>query len=456
VNPQDTDLERRVTELQAQIERLNVTLQEWRQSDRQSDDSLKPTEARIAKLTQDCAEMLDHWTLASLRHARVVGEMEVRLGEWNVRDLKEKIEAEWETFRQTMQQPLDLVQQHADHLRETSIAAASSALTGMERVEGRLAVIERDLSRQMGQLVREVRTAMDEMRSNRSAPGGQPWPLDSVARLHDELRGIPNEGNAAVMTRGPDRPASPPGTVVPLLPESAASLSERMGAVEGARIAETEGFREMVARADRMTRTWRATVAVLGVGVLVAAIFAFRWQRGVDASLTQAAAKVSAAERQAQATTDLAEKLRKAADAEIATARQAAQKAQIISEVLAAPDLVRYALVGGQAAPGASGQALWSRTRGLVVTASGIPEAPADSTYHLWLLTTGEPVSVAAAKPDSNGRLSIAADPPDVPRPVVAVTVRLEPEGSGLKPSSLVVLRRPPPPVEEGLPAAGQ
>jgi hypothetical protein len=166
---------------------------------------------------------------------------------------------------------------------------------------------------------------------------------------------------------------------------------------------------------------------------------------------------VSAAERQAQATTELAEKLRKAADAEIAMARQAALKAQIISEVLAAPDLVRYALVGGQAAPGASGQALWSRTRGLVVTASGIPEAPSDSTYHLWLLTTGEPVSVAAAKPDSNGRLSIAADPPDVARPVVAVTVRLEPEGSGLKPSSLVVLRRPPPLVVEDAPTgAGQ
>src|SRR5262245_14252138 len=259
VNPEETDLERRVSGLQAQIERLNATLQEWRESE----DRLKPTEARISKLTQDCAELLDQWTLANLRQSRVVGEMEMRLGEWNVRDLKEKIEAEWETFRQTMQQPVKPVQQHADDLRETSVAAASSALTGMERAEGRLAVIERDLSRQMGQLVKEVRTAMQEMRANSRSPGGQPWPLESVTRLHDELRLLPNEGgDGANGPRGPERTPSPHGTAVPLLPESAASLLERMGAVEQARIAETDDFRETVARADRMARAWRGTVLV--------------------------------------------------------------------------------------------------------------------------------------------------------------------------------------------------
>jgi hypothetical protein len=158
---------------------------------------------------------------------------------------------------------------------------------------------------------------------------------------------------------------------------------------------------------------------------------------------------VTAAERQAQAATELANRqvasTRDAADRQIAEIRQTAQKAQTINDILAAPDLVRFNLTSGATAPRAYAQLLWSRSRGLVFSASRLPAAPEGSTYQVWLFTSTEPVSAGLFVPDSAGRITLATDdPPKVPSPITGVGVTLEPTGGRPAPSGPTLLARAP------------
>ena len=60
---------------------------------------------------------------------------------------------------------------------------------------------------------------------------------------------------------------------------------------------------------------------------------------------------------------------------QIADARQSAIRRNRPSRILAAPDLARANLAGQSVAPGASGRAFWSRSRGLVFTGSDLSAA---------------------------------------------------------------------------------
>jgi anti-sigma-K factor RskA len=103
---------------------------------------------------------------------------------------------------------------------------------------------------------------------------------------------------------------------------------------------------------------------------------------------------------------------------------------RLASAVLAAPDLVRIDLAGQQVAPSASARAFWSRSQGLVFTASNLPAAPAGRGYQLWVLSSQPaPMSAGMLTSDANGRLSMTIKTPvDMPQPV-AMAVTLEPEG---------------------------
>ena len=114
----------------------------------------------------------------------------------------------------------------------------------------------------------------------------------------------------------------------------------------------------------------------------------------------------------------------------VADARRSAFEVQVTVAVLAAPDLARIDLAGQTAAPSASARAFWSRSRGLVFTASNLPPPPPGRVYQLWVLTMQPaPISAGLMKPDANGRVNVTFDtPPDLPAPV-AMAVTLEPEG---------------------------
>jgi anti-sigma-K factor RskA len=113
----------------------------------------------------------------------------------------------------------------------------------------------------------------------------------------------------------------------------------------------------------------------------------------------------------------------------VADARRAGVETQRTVLVLAAPDLARIDLAGQAAAPQASARAFWSRSRGLVFTASNLPAPPPGRAYQLWVLTAQPaPINAGMLKLDANGRTTAMIDtPPDIPRPT-AMAVTLEPE----------------------------
>ena len=119
-----------------------------------------------------------------------------------------------------------------------------------------------------------------------------------------------------------------------------------------------------------------------------------------------------------------------ATEREIANLRRVAYEAQVTVRVIAAPDLRRSDLAGQQpVAPQASARAFWSRSRGLVFSASDLPPLPAGWTYQLWIVTSQTAVSAGVFEPDTAGRVeAIIGTPLDVPSPI-AMAVTIEPAG---------------------------
>jgi hypothetical protein len=168
------------------------------------------------------------------------------------------------------------------------------------------------------------------------------------------------------------------------------------------------------------------------------ALFGLWMQRRVDARLNDAALQVAAAERERDATTAAT---REEAARQVADARQSAARAQIVGNVLAAPDLVRYWLIGTDAGSRAYARVLFSRSRGMVFSASRLEPAGAGRTYQLWLTTRGGPVSAALISPDADGRVTFATDVPlTVPSRLTGALLTLEAEGGRSEPSADHVL----------------
>lgn len=431
-----------------QLERLNTALA-------QSAENRQPialVETRVASLTQQFAEILDRWTLSDLRHTRAIGEMEARLKdleglktrvehgtEDHLRNLERKVADEWGALQHMLEQPIQQLQEHAARLRETSVATAGTAISGLESAETRLASIQADMSERMSQLSRHVQETLAEIReglprAGHTSANAPNWPLDQVMRLHDELR-----------ETDPEKPAE--SRTVTLLPRSVESSDRRPEPAEDAVSADDRTADETPeAPRDGRTLVWVAAVVVLAIGLAIAAAFALRLQGEFEA----ASAKMAQAEQQAQSTRANAEQQiaasRQEAERRIMAANETALRAQMVSEVLAAPDLVRYGLAGGDGTPGGRGLLLWSRSRGIVLSASGLPKATPGSAYQLWLVTSTGATLAGSTGADTEGRISLATDKvPSIPRPVIGALVTMEPIGGGPVPSGPTILSYLPP-----------
>ncbi len=115
----------------------------------------------------------------------------------------------------------------------------------------------------------------------------------------------------------------------------------------------------------------------------------------------------------------------------VADARRDAGEARTTLAVLVSPDLARIDLKGQPVAPAASARAFWSRSRGLVFTASNLPALPQGRVYQLWVLAAQPvaPISAGLMKPDSDGSVTaMFSTPTNLPQPV-AMAVTIEPEG---------------------------
>lgn len=409
----------RGADLQTQIDDLRIALQDWRRTREYS----QPSEERLAQITVQCARMVESWQQMEQRQgaaARLEPDSVERL-----RALERSIEHEWEALGEGHDEPGQL--SNAASLAESCIAAANLTLRGFARTESRLAALEQDLQGRMAQLSLDLQSVVAELRSARpqALPGPAPaFPLESVMRIHEELR----ESDA---TAGAGADALKPGPVRALPPSADAStaLTARLDSLERA-------VGNAAAAPPVTTRRTQYLVVALVVALAASGLFSLWTQRRVDARLNDAAARVSAADATTAAT-------REEAARQVADARQAAAQAQVVGNVLAAPDRVRYWLGGIGANSRAYAQVLFSRSRGMVFSASRLSPPEAGKTYQLWLLTRGGPVRAGLMTPDSAGRVTLATDVPlTLPGRLTGALVTLEPAGGGSQPSEDKVLVR--------------
>jgi len=430
----DSGLEQRLSSLQEQIEQLRRT------ADR------RPLEERLATLTEFGAAILKRWAVTADRHAAAVSQFETHLRalgdagsqlhqdtSQRLADLERIIQQEWDSLRQIHEAPVRQLVEQAANLTEVCIATANSAQHGFDRAEARIAALESEFHRSTSELTREIHTVVSELRTltqagsaGRQLPGATPaWPLEDVTRLHSQLRDT--QGVRVTEPRALPAAEPPAATVHPPSPPPASEAS----------------YSPVVPVEPSRTRRTALIAGAAAVFLLSAAGFAWRLESQVRASAEQ----LNETQRQLRLTTETAARqvneTQVQASRAISAAQELAARAQMISDVLAAPDLIRFPLVGRESVEAASGQVLWSRSRGILVfSATGLPSPPQDSTYQVWLLTRTGAVSVATFVPDSGGRATVAATP-KVP-PLVGAIVTLERKGGNVTPSGEPLLARAP------------
>lgn len=126
------------------------------------------------------------------------------------------------------------------------------------------------------------------------------------------------------------------------------------------------------------------------------------------------------------------------AEFQAATAQQVARESRQRADILAAEDLVIILMESQPAAPDARGRAYWSTSRGIVLTAMGLPPVPEGRTYHLWFVSATNPVSGGSLFLDNDGRIAATVHAPDGVTAPVPMAITLEPDGAGAAPSGEV------------------
>jgi hypothetical protein len=429
----ESGLEQRVSSLQEQIEHLRRT------TDR------RPLEERLVTLTEFGAAILKRWAVTADRHAAAVSQFEAHLralgdtgsqlqedASQRLRELEHIIQQEWDSLRLIHEVPVKQLVDQAASLTEVCIATANSAQHGFDRAEARLAALETEFHRSTSELTREIQNAVAELRSlsqnkARQLPGETAaWPLEDVTRLHSQLRDTQGvhvtEPRALTVAFEPQPPpAEPPNAATP----TAVSPFSRLVAVDPPKT--------------------RRLALIAGAVLLLILAGAFAWR--LESQVRASAEQLNETQRQLRVTTETAARqlneTQVQANRAISAAQELSARAQMISDVLAAPDLIRFPLVGRDSLESATGQVLWSRSRGIFVfSASGLPAPPQDSTYQVWLLTRTGAVSVATFDPDSGGRATVTATP-KVP-PLVGAMVTMERKGGNDTPSGEPLLTRAP------------
>ncbi len=455
-------IDQRLGELQSQLDRLTVSLQLWRDQQEQ----LEPAEDRLADLTRQVAGIITQWSSTGERQARAVGQLEDRVSAFGaaedrlhqdaaerLRALERVIEQEWTALREIHDAPVRELREQADTLSRVAIAATNSSVSGFDRAEARLVAIETALNDRLTTVSEQLATAVSEIRAlapARAADAPAPaWPIEGVVRLHNQLRDT-TDVSTTLDASVSSLPASH-GLIVPAplaLPPAPADVVARLEVIEQSFAQHDAALRTAAADGTRTNRLLTLAAGVVAVVVVAAGLGGWTLQR----QAREAAARASAAERQAQdAVASANQQLSAVRDdtaKQLAEARATTARAQMVSDVMAAPDLVRFTIAGS--GPSAmSGQVLWSRTRGVVFSGVRLAPPAAGMTYQLWMLTDGVPVTAGTFAPDATGRITFTTETPRVPRAVIGAALTLEPAGGSVTPSDLLMRNRvaaPPPP----------
>jgi hypothetical protein len=395
------ELERRLSELQSEVEQL-------RQASHENDQS-----HLLARLESSIGE----WKIASGRLQQDTSH--------TLRELEALIRHERDTLKSTYDEPVKELREHATSLTEVCIATAKVAQRSFDRAEARLTSFEHEFHHRLSEVTRNLQLAVSEIRAlphHRPARPDEaaPWPFDDVTRLHSQLRELAGDGRPVGGSLALDH-AGPAARELPAA-----------GGIEK-RIPGTGSHERLI---------WKRRIGATGLGLTILAAVGFGWhlQNRVRAAEGRAQEAELGSQRVVAEAAQQAAAARERADREITTAREMANRAERIGNVLAAPDLVRYVLSAGVVGPGASGQALWSRTRGLVFSGTRIPVPPPNGAHQLWLLTRRAPVKAATFVPEPDGTVTLVDDGLDVPGAVLGIAVTAESAAGGDRPSDDLIL----------------
>jgi hypothetical protein len=382
---------------------------------------LEQAESRFKQLTDECEGVLKGLVAVDRRHSSVIAGLNDRLGEWchiesrmleesarRIEQFERGVGHEWMVLRQLHEEPLAQLKDDADQLRMACLEAARTARFRFDAVEKAYTSYAADMERRLTEWSRELLGAVAGARGPNgtgqpalpgpttpalpaAAPAAalQPWPLEGVAQLHQEIR--------AEAT-----PAPPP-----------ASLRARL------------------APSPRVVVFSAAAIVLVALG---------------GYALLRPAASPSPVARPGAAAQAATASTPPAGDERLAEAQRAADRAGAMVDILAAADLRRYALAGVSptAAAPPYGQVLWSRSRGLAANASRLPQPPDGKVYRLWIVPDGPPVAAGVLTRDAAGRATLLiAGPLTLPVPVT-IRVTLEDEGEVTTPRGPVCLARVP------------
>ncbi|MBS1819248.1 MAG: anti-sigma factor [Acidobacteria bacterium] len=462
--------EQRLSDLQAQIDRLTIALQLWRDSQ----ERLVPADERLSGLAEDAADILDEWQAIGARHARAVDALEQQVAAFGAVEarlhaesadrfltLQRMVQQEWATQRLLPHEASGARREQVAELTHACVVAASGRVPAAPVTS--LPSDERDLLEQFASVVVTAPVRADHHSaevegSERAAPAAD-LPLHPELDAPEFDVSEQHEPRAEVWDFAPVEAAAPQARRQALRPEpqpvdtSAPDLRGEMASqIAEMRLLLRESEERMVEQAERQHRTNARVMAVVGVALLLVVTGGGWWMASIQARLRATerqleSIRTNSARQVAQASA-VASEARADAARLADVARQASMQAEAMTIVLASPDLVRYGLTATSGSS-ASAQLLWSRSRGLVVSAVRLDPPPAGSAYQVWLLTQSSAIGAGMLRVDERGRGSLATiEPPVVPRPVLGASITLEPAVGSPAPTGPTVAARLPVPAE--------
>lgn len=393
---------------------------------------LEQAEQQFKRLTDECDKVLHGLVAVDRRHSAAIASLNERLGDWcnlegklleessrRLERFERGVSHEWMVLRRLNEEPIADLREQAETLRQTCLEAARLARLRLESAEQAHASHAEDVDRRLAEWTRQLLQAAQgadgqPVAAARLPDGIAPWSFEGVAQLHQELRGGARRPEDDARAERRDEPAE----------------------------AETDaGVAPGQERAGRRRATrWLVAIGSVGLAALLVVLV---WTSGGPGAPAAPAGVHRVASVQPPAARPLAAAAPPASappaapepDPRLIEAQRAAERAAVLVEILAAPDLRRYALGGLGATPTAYAQVLWSRTRGLAITASRLPAPPAATLYQVWIRNVSGTASAGTLVPDANGRASLVVSGPlKLPAPG-AIRVTIEPQGGSPQPT---------------------
>jgi anti-sigma-K factor RskA len=130
--------------------------------------------------------------------------------------------------------------------------------------------------------------------------------------------------------------------------------------------------------------------------------------------------------------------------AALSTANESAERAQLVLDTIVSASTQRFTLTKTDVKPPSTGRVLYLAARGsMVFQGSNLDPLPAEKTYELWLIPSGEgaqPIPAGTFKPDQRGYASLILS--DLPKGVVASKfgVTIEDDGGAQTPTIPIVM----------------